>query len=105
MGMTYFLSSFGTPLYHEPLNLTESYEQNKDKYPTLINYRNCINISDSKKIPYDYDGLMQVPVSFFCFYNPAQFEIVGNKYIGDGQIRVGANRVNLFARVMIRRKN
>lgn len=104
LGQAYFLSSFGTHLYHEPIVLTESYEQNKDQYPTPINYRNCINISQSRKIPYDYDGLMLVPVSFFYFYNPSQFEIVGNKHIDDAQIRDGANRVNLFARFMIRRR-
>lgn len=36
----------------------------------------CINVDWIADIPYDYDGYMAVPVTFFEHYNPEQFEII-----------------------------
>lgn len=45
-------------------------------YPT---YDNCdaIEVSKVNEIPYDYGGVMGVPVTFMNKYNPSQFEILG----------------------------
>lgn len=59
---------------HDRLILTESY--NKEKYPSYYNY-DGIDVSQTKSIPYDYDGYMGVPITFLQKYNPDQFEIVG----------------------------
>lgn len=86
------------------LKLTCTYSP--EKYPTYDTY-NAIHVSKTKEIPYDYDGLMAVPITFLNVYNPKQFEIVGeanhgndNKYdLFDPII----NGKNVFKRVVIRR--
>jgi hypothetical protein len=50
-------------------------------YPRYDNY-DAIEIPFSECIPSDYDGVMGVPRTFLCKYNPEQFEIVGR----DGDI-------------------
>ena len=44
-----------------------------------LKYDNCdaIEVSQTKFIPMDYDGVMGVPISFLGKYNPNQFRIVG----------------------------
>lgn len=37
----------------------------------------CINIDRVRDIPYDYDGVMGVPITFIEKWNPGQFDIVG----------------------------
>ena len=49
-------------------------------YPKYDNY-DAIEVSETKGIPSDYEGVMGVPISFLDKYNPDQFEIVG--YDGD----------------------
>lgn len=44
-------------------------------YDKFDNY-DAINVPKYKQIPEDYDGVMGVPISFFDFYNPKQFEIL-----------------------------
>ena len=48
----------------------------RDRYSSYDNY-DAIEVSKTKDIPVDYDGLMGVPITFIDKYNPAQFEIVG----------------------------
>lgn len=59
---------------HEDLILIKKY--NPENYPKYDNY-NAININITKNIPYDYEGVMGVPITFIDKYNPDQFEIVG----------------------------
>ncbi len=47
-----------------------------EEYPTYVNF-NAIEVGKTANIPYDYDGLMGVPITFMDKYNPEQFEIVG----------------------------
>lgn len=61
------------PPYIEPLKLTRKY--NPEDYPKLDNY-DAINVNRTKYIPYDYDGVMAVPITFLDYYNPNQFEII-----------------------------
>ena len=46
-----------------------------EEYPHYDNY-NAINVGRTQDIPYDYDGIMGVPITFLEKYNPNQFEIV-----------------------------
>ena len=48
----------------------------KTKYYNYANY-NAINIDKVKDIPYDYKGLMGVPITFLNKFNPKQFELIG----------------------------
>lgn len=46
------------------------------EYPKYDNY-DAIEVSKTKDIPLDYEGVMGVPITFLDKYNPEQFEIVG----------------------------
>ncbi|MCU1391103.1 MAG: modification methylase EcoRI (adenine-specific methyltransferase EcoRI) [Ilumatobacteraceae bacterium] len=63
------------PERHEDLILYERYSP--DKYPTYVNY-DAIDVTSYKDIPYDYDGVMGVPVTLLDYLNPDQFELIGN---------------------------
>ena len=56
-----------------PLNLIHKYSP--DTYMRYDNY-DAIECSNVKDIPYDYNGVIGVPISFLNKYNPDQFEIV-----------------------------
>lgn len=58
---------------HENLLLVKQY--NEKDYPKYDNY-DAVNVDKLKDIPYDYDGVMGVPITFLYQYNPDQFEIV-----------------------------
>lgn len=59
---------------HEDLILYKQYVA--DDYPTYDNY-DAIEVSQTKNIPMEYDGVMGVPITFLDKHNPEQFEIVG----------------------------
>lgn len=57
---------------YKTLELTKTY--NPALYQKYDNY-SAINVDRIKDIPYDYDGVMGVPISIVLF-NPYQFEII-----------------------------
>ncbi|MBQ8434347.1 MAG: adenine-specific methyltransferase EcoRI family protein [Clostridia bacterium] len=57
---------------------------NPDEYPKYDNY-DAINVDKVSDIPYDYDGVMGVPITFLDKYNPDQFEIVAFRKGDDGK--------------------
>lgn len=59
---------------HEVMPLYKKYIP--EEYPTYDNF-NAINVATTADIPFDYDGIMGVPITFMDKYNPEQFEIVG----------------------------
>lgn len=59
---------------HEDLILYKNYTP--EEYPKYDNY-DAIEVSKTKDIPVDYDGVMGVPITFMDKYNPDQFEILG----------------------------
>lgn len=59
---------------HEDILLVNQY--NEKDYPKYDNY-DAIEVSKTKDIPYDYNGIMGVPITFLYKYNPDQFEIIG----------------------------
>lgn len=92
------------------------------RYPKLDNF-DAILVSKCAEIPYDYDGLMAVPVSFIQKLNPDQYELVWvcgswtkantpqqikNEIGYDGSIfGNGAPVINgtrIFSRLLIRRR-
>ncbi len=58
---------------HEKLDLYKTYSA--EEYPKYDNY-DAINVNKTAEIPYDYDGVMGVPITFLDKYNPEQFEII-----------------------------
>lgn len=61
---------------HEELILGKRYS--KDRYPKYDNY-DAIEVSRTADIPYDYKGIMGVPITFMDKYCPDQFEILGRR--------------------------
>ena len=59
---------------HEKLPLYKKYSP--EEFPKYDNY-DAINVNNTTDIPYDYDGVMGVPITFMDKYNPEQFEILG----------------------------
>jgi hypothetical protein len=91
---------------HEELIIYKKYDA-KD-YPKYDNY-NAIEVSKTKDIPKDYDGVMGVPITFLDKYNPDQFEILGMddhrikypKWRGRGP---DLNGKPIYRRVIIKRR-
>ena len=61
---------------HEELDLFKRYRKHEDEYPHYDNY-DAVEVSKVSEIPYDYDGVMGVPITFMDKYNPEQFSIIG----------------------------
>jgi len=60
---------------HEEMDLVCRYSP--EEYPHYENY-DAIEVRQTQDIPYDFEGIMGVPITFLDKYNPAQFEIVGS---------------------------
>lgn len=102
---------------HEKLILYKEYnpEENPEEYPKYDNY-DAIEVSKTKDIPMNYDGVMGVPITFMDKYNPEQFEIIWTTDRGgDGMLehlklphsRYDAPVVagkGLYSRIFIRKK-
>ena len=71
-GVNWF-TNLEIPKRNEELDLVCRYSE--DEYPMYDNY-NAINVGKTQDIPYDYSGLMGVPITFLDKYNPIQFEII-----------------------------
>lgn len=56
-------------------NIIPYKQYSEAEYPKYDNY-NAINIDKVSNIPYNYDGLIGVPITFLHKYNPEQFEII-----------------------------
>lgn len=72
-GVTW-LTNLDIPKKHEELILYKKYDP-KD-YPKYDNY-DAIEVSKTKEIPMDYEGVMGVPITYMYKHNPDQFEILG----------------------------
>jgi len=59
---------------HEQMILVKRYDPSI--YPTYDNY-DAIEVAKTSDIPFDYSGLMGVPITYMAIHNPDQFEIVG----------------------------
>lgn len=88
---------------HEDLILYKKY--NSEEYPQYDSYE-AININKVVDIPYDYMGVMGVPITFLDKYNPEQFDILG---LDDHRVEwrgrgPDLNGKTLYRRIIIRRK-
>ena len=91
---------------HEPLDLIEKYSP--EKYPKYDNY-DAINVNRIYDIPYDYDGVMGVPITFMDKYCPEQFEIIGlDRYtIPKEKLVAGSSSLNgkpIYTRIYIKKR-
>lgn len=99
-GVTWY-TNLEIPKRNEDLILYKSYTS--DDYPTYDNYP-AINVNKTSDIPYDYYGIMGVPITFMDKYNPNQFEILGTSTtdMPKGAPYVKGKRI--YERILIRRK-
>ncbi len=74
-----WFTNLDIPKRHERLTFDKSYTP--EEYPKYDNY-DAINVNKVAEIPYDYDGVMGVPITFLDKHNPEQFELVDalNRY-------------------------
>lgn len=120
-GVRWF-TNLDTSRRHEPIALIRHYTP--DEYPRYENY-DAIDVGRTKNIPFDYEGVMGVPITFLDKYSPDQFEIVmlanGNArsnvslktltevgYRPHSEDRGGVGIINgrrVYARILIRRKS
>lgn len=68
-----WFTSLPVEKHKEPITLYKRYTP--EEYPKYDNY-DAINVDRYVDIPYDYDGLIGVPITFLDKYNPEQFEII-----------------------------
>lgn len=99
---------------HEELDLVCRYSP--EEYPQFDNY-DAINVDRTSDIPYNYEGVMGVPITFLDKYCPDQFEIVSaNDYRKNdkvpfkshGLIKDKDGSINgkpKYARILIRNKH
>lgn len=62
-------------------NITLYKKYTPEEYPKYDNY-DAIDVSKVAEIPYDYTGVMGVPITFIDKYNPKQFEIIALGIVG-----------------------
>lgn len=78
--------------------LTKQYEPNNYEH---LKYIDAINVDKSKDIPYDYSGLMAVPISFAKWLDPERFELID--IINGDQTELTSGR-STYARLIIRNR-
>ena len=86
---------------HKDLILYKTY--NEHEYPKYDNY-NAINVSKTKEIPLDYDGVIGVPITFMDKYNPSQFEIIQFRKGDDGK-DLSINGKCPYFRILIKKRD
>lgn len=114
-GLTRWFTNLDIKKRHEELILVKKYAGHEDEYPKYDNY-DAIEVSKVADIPFDYDGVMGVPITFLDKYSPDQFEIVGGTANGQvpnamkiGHYRTYNNPVigdrKVYQRILVRNKH
>lgn len=106
LGNICWFTNLDTSIRHEEFTLYKQYSP--EEYPKYDNY-DAVNVDKTNDIPYDYEGVMGVPITFLDKYNPEQFEIIGlDRYTVPKEFLVGGrvaiNGKPKYARIMIKRK-
>jgi len=78
---------------HDKMILTEKY--NPEKYPNYYNYKG-IDVAKTNQIPFDYAGVMGVPITFLQKFNPDQFKIIGKGVQVEKTIRFKGDKATLW---------
>ena len=78
------IKKFGNKLWYTNLDIQKRHEKlilwkhfTPEEYPAYLNADNAINVDSVDNIPFDYYGIIGVPITFLSKYNPDQFEIIG----------------------------
>jgi Adenine-specific methyltransferase EcoRI len=87
---------------HEDIDLTKSFVGNEDQYLPYDNY-DAINVNKTKDIPFDYHGVMGVPITFLHKFNPDQFELIKFRKGNDGK-DLSINGKCPYFRILVRNR-
>ncbi len=105
LGNAMWLTNLDNGRRHEFIAMTKTY--NPEDYPKYDNY-DAVNVRTIRDIPYDYYGVMGVPITFINKYNSEQFEIVGEANHGsDNEFDLFKPTIEgkeIFKRILIRRR-
>ena len=105
MGNCCWFTNFDIDVRHQPMSLYKRYTP--EEYLTYDGF-NIINVDRTSDIPFDYSGIMGVPITFLDKYCPEQFEILGiansARWLGYECYTV-INGKKIYNRVLIRNKN
>ena len=105
LGTAMWLTNLDIDRRHVRLPLTKRY--NPEEHPKYDTY-DAINVRTITDIPYDYPGIMGVPITIINRYNSEQFEIIGEANHGsDNEYDLFKPTINgklLFKRILIRNK-
>lgn len=71
-GVTWF-TNMEIPKRNDILDLVCHYSE--EEYPHYEDY-DAIDVSDTFTVPFDYNGIIGVPITFLYYFNPNQFEII-----------------------------
>ena len=82
---------------HEKIDLVCHYSS--DKYPMYDNF-DAVDVGLTSDIPFDYCGIMGVPVTFLDKYCPEQFEIIGLSQIGCHDLLPDKRKYNSYKEVI-----
>jgi hypothetical protein len=105
LGNAMWLTNLDNERRHKNLNLTQKF--NPIIHPKYDNY-NAIHIRSITEIPFDYSGIMAVPITIINRYNSEQFEIVGEANHGSDSeydiFKPILNGKEIFKRILIRNR-
>ena len=105
LGNAMWLTNLDNERRHENLKLTQTF--NPQIHQKYDNY-NAIHIRNITEIPFDYSGIMAVPITIINRYNSEQFEIVGEANHGSDSkydiFKPILNGREVFKRILIRNK-
>lgn len=105
MGNAMWLTNLDNKRRHENLRLTQRF--NPIIHPQYDNF-NAIHVKNITEIPFDYSGIMGVPITIINRYNSDQFEIVGEANHGSDSkydiFKPILNGREVFKRILIRNK-
>lgn len=105
LGNAMWLTNLDNDRRHTELPLTKKYTP--EEYPKYDNY-DAIHVKTITDIPYDYPGIMAVPITIVNRYNSEQFEIVGEANHGSDNeydlFKPTINGKEVFKRILIRNR-
>ena len=105
LGNAMWLTNLDIDKHHKLLPLSKKF--NEKEYPEFDNYK-AINVKTIHDIPFDYEGIMGVPITIINWLNNEQFEIIGEANHGsDSEFDLFKPTIKgkmVFKRILIKNK-
>ena len=105
LGNAMWLTNLDIDRRYKTLKLTKKYSPEEYRKYDLYD---AINVGKVSDIPYDYDGIMGVPITIINKYNSEQFEIVGEANHGSDNeydlFKPTIDGKELFKKILIKNK-